>query len=291
VERDYRYRPALFFGLTALVTWVPWYFGIRSGAEATGSLLSLLGLLGPFVVSLALILGSGNAALKRDLKARLLDVRRIRPGDALLAVAMPLLVLALSVAISRLFGEPAGQLRLSAAENLVPMIVLAIVLAPIIEELGWRGYGMDSLRSRFAVLPASLIFGVLWSLWHAPLALLPGTYQRELAEMENPLFLANFFVGVIPAAVLANWFYYRSNRSIPMSMLFHAALNGAAVLLSAGQVAKTIASVIYLLIAVAVVALDRRVFAAGPRNFIAEPAEADPAPGGAHARAERFLVR
>jgi membrane protease YdiL (CAAX protease family) len=121
---------------------------------------------------------------------------------------------------------------------------------------------MDSLRAGLGVVPASLVFGVLWSLWHAPLVLLPGTYQRELFEMENRRFLWNFFVGVIPVA---------SGRSIPISILFHSALNGAAVLLSAGQVAKTIASVVYLGIAILVVAKDRRVFGAGPRDFLADP--------------------
>lgn len=236
MEQTYRYRPALFFGLTALITWVPWYFGIRSGAVATGSLLSLAGLLGPFLVSLGLTFGSGSPALRRDFRDRVLDWRRIRPADLLLAVTMPVGVLVLSVGLSMLLGEPGGQLRLSTAENLVPMIVLALILAPIIEELGWRGYGMDSLRAGLGVVPASLVFGVLWALWHAPLVLLPGTYQRELFEMENRLFLWNFFIGVMPVAVVANWFYYRSRRSIPISMLFHSALNGAAVLLSAGQV-------------------------------------------------------
>ncbi len=270
MEQTYRYRPAHFFGLTALITWVPWYFGIRSGAVATESLLSVAGLLGPFVVSLALTFGSGNRALRQDFRDRLFDWRRIRPADLLLAVAMPVVVLTLSVGVSMLMGEPGGQLRLSAADNLVPMIVLALILAPIIEELGWRGYGVDSLRAVSGALAASLAFGVLWSLWHAPLVLLHGTYQRELYEMENPLFLANFFVGAIPVAIVANWFYYRSGRSIPVSMVFHSALNGAAVLLSAGQVAKTIASVVYLGIAI-VVLKDRAVFTGGPRNFIGEP--------------------
>lgn len=278
MEQTYRYRPALFFGLTALITWVPWYFGIRSGAVATESLLSVAGLLGPFAVSLALTFGSGNRALWRDLRDRLFDWRRIRSADLLLAVVMPVGVLTVSVGVSMLLGEPGGQLRLSSADNLVPMIVLALILAPIIEELGWRGYGMDSLRAGFGAVPASLVFGVLWSLWHVPLVLLHGTYQRELYEMENPLFLANFFVGAVPVAIVANWFYYRSGRSIPMSMVFHSALNGAAVLLSAGQVAKTIATVFYLGIAIVMVR-DRAVFGGGPRNFIGDPGTGEARPG------------
>ena len=63
--------------------------------------------------------------------------------------------------------------------------------------------------------------------WHAPLVLLGGTYQHELAVMNNKIFVANFFVSVIPAAIIANWFYYRNDRSIGASILLHSMLNAA----------------------------------------------------------------
>jgi membrane protease YdiL (CAAX protease family) len=91
--------------------------------------------------------------------------------------------------------------------------------------------------------------------------------------MANPLFLANFFVSVIPAAVVANWLYYRNNRSILAAVLLHAMLNAAAVLPNASQVAKVIVTLVYLVIALGLVAFDRTTFGAGPRDFVADPAQ------------------
>jgi hypothetical protein len=57
--------------------------------------------------------------------------------------------------------------------------------------------------------------------WHAPLALIDGTYQHGLASMDNKAFLANFFGSVIPAAIIANWFYYKNSRSIGLAIILH----------------------------------------------------------------------
>ena len=95
-----------------------------------------------------------------------------------------------------------------------------------------------------------------------------GTYQNQLAAMDNGAFLANFFISIIPAAIIANWLYYKNNRSIGAAILLHAMLNAASVLLNAGQVAKCIATVLYAAIAVGVFVIDHEAFAQGARNFL-----------------------
>jgi membrane protease YdiL (CAAX protease family) len=199
------------------------------------------------------------------------NLSRIRPLELLGALAIPPVVAAASVGLSRWWGQPADQLKLSSSGNLMSMVILSMILAPIIEETGWRGYGVDSLRARMGTLQASLTFGILWSLWHAPLVFVPGTYHYELAHMENPMFLVNFFVSVVPAAVIANWVYYRCNRSLLANMALHSVMNAAAVLPSLTQTTKCIATVLYTVVAVALVVFDRRTFGEGPRNFLGEP--------------------
>jgi membrane protease YdiL (CAAX protease family) len=268
----YQYRPVLFYLATMTVSWIPWLIGYYLGRSRTGggpvSLLNLVGLLGPFLVAMVLILASGSSSLKSDFRDRLLQVRRIRPRYLFLAIVIPPAVIVLSILISLGFGQSTDQLRIAGPDNVLGMIVLALILAPVIEELGWRGYGVDSLRATMGTLQTTLLFGVLWGLWHAPLVLIPGTYQHELATMENPLFLVNFFVSVIPVAILANWLYYRNDRSIVIGMLLHSMGNAAAVLLNAGQVAKTIATVVYAVLVLVIIRRDREVFGAGPRNFV-----------------------
>lgn len=270
----YQYRPALFFVATFVATWVPWLIGAYQardpGRQGAISPFGYIGLLGPLMVSLALILFSGSNPLKADFRRRF-DPRRIRPAFLGVAIAIPVGLMYLGILVSLLFGESADQLRVSRDANLVVMIVLAMILAPIIEEISWRGYGVDSLRAKLGGLSSAVLFGVLWSAWHVPLVLLPGTYQHELATIGEPLFLANFFVSAIPAAILANWLYYRNGRSILIGVLFHAASNASAEVLSATQITKCIVSVLWLVVAGVVLVADRTTFAAGPRTFLDEP--------------------
>ena len=276
---NYTYRPALFFALTYLATWIPWalaiYAGSRQGLETYAVIFNFLGLAAPCTVAVLLVLTSGNAALKSDFWDRLVNLRRIRPAYLLAAILLPLAVIVLSILLSLGFGQSADQLHFSPGANLLPMIVLAMVLAPILEEVGWHGYGVDSLRAAAGMTKATLLFAALWCAWHAPLVFIGGTYQHQLAIMDNTLFLANFFVSIGPAAIIANWFYYKNDRSIVAAVLLHSALNAAAVLLNAGQVAKCIATVIYAAVAVGLMTFDRALFASGPRNFLPDGAAAE----------------
>ena len=269
--RHYRYRRTLFFALAYAVSWSAWlaaiYAGSRPDLEPYAAPANLVGLLGPIGAALFLVLASGSAALKHDFRDRLFNLRQIRPLYAALAVVTPFAVIGLAILLSVGFGQPTDQFRLAGGANLIPLVVLALMLAPICEEVGWHGYGADSLRDRFGMLAATLLFAALWCAWHAPLVLVPGTYQHALATMDSKIFVVNFFVSIIPAGIIANWLYYKNGRSIPAAILFHAMLNAAAVLIAAGQVAKIIATLLFAAIAAALVLIDR-LFAEGPRDFL-----------------------
>jgi membrane protease YdiL (CAAX protease family) len=153
VDRTYDYRPVPFFVMAYVVTWIPWsvaaYVGSQNSesSESYVSLFNLVGLLGPLAVALFLILSSGSEALKSDFRDRLFNLRRIRPLYLIVAIVMPSTVMGLSIWLSLWFGQSADQFRLSPGANLSALIILAVILAPIIEEMGWRGYRVDSLRA------------------------------------------------------------------------------------------------------------------------------------------------
>src|SRR5262245_56204617 len=280
MTRPYEYRPVVFFLLAYLRSWLPWLLGLYLSSEPAfaryAAFVNFMGLFGPLGATSLLVLTSGNVALQTDLKDRLLELKRIRPLLAAFAVAMPLAVILLSIAISLWFGESHDQFQLAGGRNLVPLIILALILAPIFEETGWHGYGVDSLRARNGMMEASLQFAVLWCLWHAPLVLVPGTYQYGLANLGNKIYIANSFCSIIPEAIIPNWSYYRHDRSVLASILLHAMLNAASVLINAGQFAKCIATLVYSAIAIALVLGDHRLFAQGPRNFLMKRAPSSP---------------
>ena len=275
MQSSYQYQPARFFLIAYAATWIPWFLGVYLGSrpdlEAYGPLLSLIGLLGPIGASLLMVLTSGSSALKCDFRDGLLNLRKVRPVYVIVAVAMPFAVICASILLSLWFGESSDQFQLAAGPQLLPLIVLGLILAPIMEETGWHGYGVDSLRAEAGMLQATLLFAILWAAWHAPLFLIAGTYQNGLLETGHPVYVANFFVSVIPATIIANWFYYKNNRSIIAAILLHSMLNAAAILLNAGQVAKCIATLLYACVAAGLIVGDRALFAEGPRNFLTTP--------------------
>ncbi len=270
MSRPPTYRPATFFLLTFLLTWLPWFgaawFSRRPGGEAADAALQLLGLLGPFAS--ALILLRPDAALWADFKDRLTNVRRLSwlylPVTVLLMPAATYAAIWLSVRL----GRPASQLAL--IPNLIAMVPI-MFLAPLLEELGWRGYGVDALRARLGMRSATLLFALLWAIWHVPLFFIAGSYQQGLVLL-GPLYVANFFVSVVPAAIIANWLYEMHRRWIPVAILFHFMLDAVAESFAAEPFTKCIVTAVFVAVAGLILVLDAKAFAKGPQKFAASGA-------------------
>lgn len=259
-----RYRPAIFFALAFTLSWLPWFgaawFSRQPDGLTANIALQLAGLLGPFVSALLLMRGR----MWRDFATRLVDVRRISLAHLPVTIlVMPLAAVA-AVWISTRYGHPADQLRV--IPDLAGMLPI-MVLAPLIEELAWRGYGVDALRAKFGMRRATMFFAVLWAVWHWPLFLIAHSYQNDLLGM-SPLYVANFFVSVIPAAIIANWLYWKHRRSILAAILFHFLLDAVAESFAIEQFTKCIITAVFIVIAGAIMLLDRRAFAEGPRDFV-----------------------
>ena len=186
-----------------------------------------VGLLAPAVVSTLFVLLSNSDALKRDLKNKLVGFYKVKWGNVFLAVAVFAAIVACSILLSTLFGQSLDQFAFTEDFSFtgvgVGSALLTILLASIIEEVGWKGYCEDSIGNYMNWFWESMIFGALWSLWHLPLIFIKGTYQAGL--MVNPLYVVNFFVSGIPLGYIITWVYLASDRSILACMVFHLFVN------------------------------------------------------------------
>lgn len=112
---------------------------------------------------------------------------------------------------------------------------------------------MDSLfKSGRSLLRTSLVFAAFWALWHSPLFIIQGFYWHEVLK-EGVIYGANIIVSVLAMAFLSNWVYYRTSRSIPAIVLFHAVNNLSLSMLQTAQVTKCILTLILLVLAAAVI--------------------------------------
>lgn len=256
-----QYRPARYYLITLLVTWVCWlaaaYVSSRPGGEEIFVLFVIPGMMAPTFAALGMMLGEKNRALRQDFLRRLVDLRLIRPSSlAAVLLLMPALVV-VSILLSTLVGQPLSQLQLSGEFSSAGLIIL--ILAATFEELGWRGYGMDALACGRRYFSAALIFAGLWLIWHLPLFLINQMYQNELLHT-NPLFALNFLVSLAPMAVIISWLYRVNRGSISLIILFHFVINLCQEILQMGQIAKCIETLLLFGAAAAVVLLNRPVF-------------------------------
>ncbi|MBQ6220349.1 MAG: CPBP family intramembrane metalloprotease [Methanosphaera sp.] len=187
----------------------------------------LVGLMAPAIVSTVFIMMSKSDALKQDFKNKMLGFYKVKWLNVLWAVIVFAIVIVCSIMLSLPFGQSLGQFSFTEGFSFTGVGIagafITITIASIIEEVGWKGYCEDSIGNYMNWFWESMIFGVLWSLWHLPLIFISGTYQAGL--MVNPLYVINFFVSGIPMGFVITWVYLESDRSILACMIFHFFVN------------------------------------------------------------------
>lgn len=269
---NYTYKPYRYFIITFITTYVLWLAGAHvswlENANGRHMLLLLPGLLAPFLISVYMIFRSGDPELRQEFTSRLFSIRRINIKMLpVLILMMPVVMLA-SIALSIPLGESVDQFQLaegfSFTTGFVPVLLL-LLMAAIFEELGWRGYAFDSLQSRFNYLTASVIFSVLWSLWHLPLIWVKDSYQNAILQ-ENPWFCLNFFLSIIPMGILISWICAKNRKSVIAAILFHFLINMSQEMLEVTQITKVVETGVLTLLTLVVIAADRDLFFGTPSS-------------------------
>lgn len=98
----------------------------------------------------------------------------------------------------------------------LPTIFPLIILGPLSEEYGWRGFALERLLKCVNANLASLIIGVIWSLWHLPLFFMVGSSQYEF----NIPFLV-FLVSVTSTSYIYTYIYIRTKQSLFSAIFIH----------------------------------------------------------------------
>ena len=115
--------------------------------------------------------------------------------------------------INRLLGNSFNwNLFLVQLGSFLPLLILG----PLSEEIGWRGYALPRLQTRWNALTSSVIVGVIWGLWHLPLFMMVGTPQHELG-----IPLIGFLVGMSANSIFYTWLYNNTQHSLWSAILLH----------------------------------------------------------------------
>ncbi|MBT6306179.1 MAG: CPBP family intramembrane metalloprotease [Rhodospirillaceae bacterium] len=260
------YKPKQFFILIFAVTWTFWfaapYLGDPINSDPIFLMFMLAGLFTPFTTALCLIFTSKNDALKSTFSNKLFNIKLIKwKTIPLFLILFPASII-ISVLISTLFGYSFDQFTIADEFSFsiggIPTL-LVLLLAACFEELGWRGYAVESLNNKFNYFEATAIFGVLWSLWHLPMFFIPESYQAELLQ-EDFILVINFFVSIIPLAFIISWFCKKNSGSILGAILIHSIVNLSQEFFLVSPYTKCIQTLILIVIAAIFIMVDRNVF-------------------------------
>jgi len=228
-----RFPLITFFALANGISWLAWtpyilsldglgvldfrYPDLIAGNQLTAILPGAY--LGPLAAAFAVTsITEGREGLKRWRK-RLFQFRAAPRWYAFALLAVPI-------------GIMAGTLALPGAEQILtipsimvlvaylPMLVLQFFTTGLAEEPGWRDFALTRLQTRHHPVVATLILGVLWTIWHLPLFLTPwGGPDVDLGV------IARFAVAAMSMSFLITLVYNKGRQSLPLVMVLHATVN------------------------------------------------------------------
>ena len=209
-----------FFSLTYALMWAC-FISVAAAIPATTLLGRSLLLLGTFAPSLAALWltarsegGTGVNALLR----RVIQWRVALPWYLFAAGYMA--VIKLTVAVVHRVSTGAWPHFGHLPWYVIPGAVLFSTPFQAGEEIGWRGYALPRLAARLGLAGASILLGFIWGFWHLPQFFIPG------ADTYGQSFLV-FLLQVTALSVAIAWLYARTNRSLLLPMLMHAAVNNS----------------------------------------------------------------
>lgn len=218
---------AIAFGVSWLC-WIPAALSVEGFSSSWVRWLSYAGALGPAVAGVALTYRTHDEKARGDYWARVTDFSRIRrrwwiPILFLYPLAT-LFALLFDTAVTGVGPNVQMARRVLSEPSSIPVFMTWILLlGPLPEELGWRGYALDQLQRNWSALTSSLILGVIWAVWHLPLFFVKGSYQQHLGF--GSLSFWSYNVTIVALSVLLTWIYNNNARSILAAILFHFVLN------------------------------------------------------------------
>ncbi len=149
---------------------------------------------------------------------------------------------------------------------ILPLMILPWFLYEVIangEEIGWRGYILPRLQTKFNALTSSLILGLIWGFWHLP------KYLSHFSIVSFGWAMIHF----LALAVVLTWIYNGTRGSLLLVTMVHAAGNTASMFLPVANTTtnENMGAYIAFVLLEVVAALVIIVFAGAKRLSRTEP--------------------
>ncbi len=213
-----KHQIIIFFTLTFIISWSPWYTG-GVGFKAAGP--SYAGLI-------VVLLVSGWEGIKEMLG----QLVKWRVGYRWWVVAFfgPLVVVLTAIGLHILAGGEAPSFQVWKVEPLMIPVLMLILISPIggaggEEPFGWRGYAQPMLQEKlgkWAPIITSFIIGIVWAVWHLPEFYNPASTQYALGWSGFvPLIIME-----ITNSIIMTWLFNKTGGSVLVAgVIWHLAVD------------------------------------------------------------------
>ena len=265
-------NPWPFFVLTYAITWIFWIpLALSSQVVTEGPWMMALvfGGLGPSIAGILMVYRTQAREGRRDFWRRSFNFKQIGAGwYAAIILIFPIAYGLGSLVDILLSGTPPGAEVLAqiAAQpaSLIGMFFMLLLMGPLAEEFGWRGYALDQLQSKQSALVSNLTLGVFWFVWHFPLFFMNGMIQQELGFGSLAFWAYGAFC--LAVSILIAWVYNNNGRSILAAILLHFMSNATTTVLGPISDRTNIFAIGILVVAAIVVVITW-----GAKTFTRQP--------------------
>lgn len=168
---------------------------------------------GPCIGALVVTAIIGGRASVWDWLSRIVRWR-VGPQWYLVALGLPVLLRLIAMGLTVLLGAPlpAVDQSLTWPAVVMPEFILGFLFLGLAEEPGFRGFALPRLRVGRSALAASLLLGVLHTIWHLPL-FVSGDESLVIIPI------------IISGAVMFTWLANHTKESVLLAMLLHASVH------------------------------------------------------------------
>ncbi len=219
---------SLFLAITFILTWGIWLLALsKLNLTLSNETLILIGTWIPSFVGILMTYKSNGINGLIKLVKSIFNIRISVKWYLYIFGVMPA-IMAIAYVYLSLSGSaiPKSEFPLYAFP-LVFMYIM-ILMGPLGEEAGWRGFLFKKMISRYTPFYASVVVGLIWSLWHLPLFFMETTIQAKLANDYNfTLAFCGYIIYTLMITIQISIVYINTKGNILAVILFHTMANAS----------------------------------------------------------------